>query len=215
MSDCTNKDMGQLLHDFELGMLPEEEKQQFVEHLYECDCCLGHAREFIDVSRIIKHDPDAKLVFEDIAGEQDTEASGGRQKKWPPFSKLLIAAVLVCVVGAPVYWFGMQDGAVQQLDLYPMRGEQDNVVYLEQGGTVNISFVCVNRKRGDVCQVIISSLDHDTVFVDQSFTDFNDRGKGEIAVDVDAFRLGHYLLSIVNPSREPPADRQEYFIRAE
>ena len=78
MSSCTNKELGQLLHDYELGMLTEEDRHRFAMHLYECGHCLDLAREFMYVSRIIKHDPDARAIVRGLADDV------GRVKARPP-----------------------------------------------------------------------------------------------------------------------------------
>lgn len=198
MSDCTNQEMGRLLHDYELNMLSAEDKHQFELHLYECDHCLALVREFTSVSRIMKTDPDAKAIIEGVADESSDVSHGRTRKESSPFTKLLIAAVIVAVLGIPVYLFWLQPdktAVVQTLELLPTRAGGSDVIYLEKGGGVEINFFVSESFMGEA-DLIISSIAGDTVINTPGFSDFNDRGLGSITLPVSVFLSGHYMLTI-------------------
>jgi hypothetical protein len=214
MSDCTNIDMGRLLHDYELDMLPADDKRKFELHLYECDHCLSLARESMDVSRIIRHDREAKAIIHDIAGEQDDAAIPRTGRKSSPFTRYLIAAVIVLAIGVPAYWYSQQTDApliMQSLELLSSRAGGNDIIYLEKGGDVEISFYIAENFQGEA-DLTISSIDGDTVLYTPGFEDFNEKGLGSITMPVSMFSDGHYMLTI-KPDSEAGLEERVYMFR--
>jgi tetratricopeptide (TPR) repeat protein len=94
MSDCIDKNIGRMLHDFELGLLSKEDRYRFEMHLYDCDYCLDQVREFMDVSRILSEDPDALELIEKVAAESVKKD----KKLFTPFLKILAAAAVLLLI---------------------------------------------------------------------------------------------------------------------
>jgi hypothetical protein len=198
-------DMGRLLHDYELDMLSTEE--------YECDHCLSLVREFMSVSRIIRHDQDARAIVQDIVGEQDDGTSRPTQTWASPYIKLLIAAV-ICAIALPVHRYWLQSdktSVVQTLELLPSRAGGNDIIYLEKGGDVEISFFVAEQFQGEA-DLIISSIAGDTVLHTPGFSDFNDQGLGSITLSVSKFSDAHYMLTII-PVPETGLEERIYMFR--
>jgi hypothetical protein len=207
-------DMGRLLHDYELDMLSTEDKQQFELHLYECDHCLSLVREFMSVSRIIRHDQDARAIVQDIVGEQEDRTSRPTQTWASPYIKLLIAAVICVAIALPVHRYWLQSdktSVVQTLELLPSRAGGNDIIYLEKGGDVEISFFVAEQFQGEA-DLIISSIAGDTVLHTPGFSDFNDQGLGSITLSVSKFSDGHYMLTII-PVPETGLEERIYMFR--
>lgn len=214
MSGCTNPQLGRLLHDFELELLSPEDRHRFELHLYDCAHCLHQAREFMSVSRILKYDPDAHAIVKDLAGESDDVKQGRSRKQFSPFTKLLIAAVIVVVLAIPAYryWLQPDQTAVRQtLELLPARAGGSDVIYLEKGGDVEISFYVAEYFQGRV-DLIISSIAGDTLINTPGFSDFNDNGLGSITLPISMFSDSHYLLNI-KPDPETGVEGRIYMFR--
>jgi hypothetical protein len=207
-------DMGRLLHDYELDMLSTEDKQQFELHLYECDHCLSLVREFMSVSRIIRHDQDARAIVQDIVGEQEDRTSRPTQTWASPYIKLLIAAVICVAIALPVHRYWLQSdktSVVQTLELLPSRAGGNDIIYLEKGGDVEISFFVAEQFQGEA-DLIISSIAGDTVLHTPGFSDFNDQGLGSITLSVSKFSDAHYMLTII-PVPETGLEERIYMFR--
>jgi hypothetical protein len=195
MSGCIDQKLGQLLHDFELGLLSEEDNRRFELHLYDCDHCLDQVREFMDVSKILAKDPDARTLIEKVAAETGQK---NHTKKFSPFLRLLVAATLIAMVIIPVYHYGIRQespGITQTLELLPARTGGSDIIYLERGGNVGISFYVNQSFHGNV-DLLIAGIAGDTVFSEQDFADINDDGLGEIVLPISSFNEGHYMLII-------------------
>jgi len=211
MKECSNKGLGQLLHDYELGLLSEEDNHRFEMHLYECDFCLAQAKEFIDVSKILAKDPEAKALINKIA--EEPEGKEGK-KRTSPLLKLLIAAILVVVIAIPVYKYGINEkgpAVVQTLDFLPSRAGGSDILYLEKGGDAAINFFISEYFHGSV-ELVISKVGGDTILSLPDFDKINDHGMGTITLPVDDFSAGHYMLQ-VSPSDNSASPDRLYMFR--
>ncbi|UCC81061.1 MAG: zf-HC2 domain-containing protein [Candidatus Zixiibacteriota bacterium] len=214
MTGCTNKEMERLLHDYELDMLSADDKQQFELHLYECDHCLSLVHEFMDVSCVIRHDQDVQTIIKDISGERENSEPERVGKKPSPFTRYLIAAIIVLVIGIPAYWYWSQSQRMeilQTLELLSSRAGGNDIIYLENGGDVKISFYISENFQGEA-ELIISSIAGDTVLHTPGFKDFNDKGVGSIRLPVSKFTDGHYMLTI-KPDPEIGLEERIYMFR--
>ncbi|MBU0982371.1 MAG: zf-HC2 domain-containing protein, partial [candidate division Zixibacteria bacterium] len=69
MSDCTDKRYEQLLHAFELGMLNDDDRLAFQEHLLNCPHCFEQARAMEDVADLMRNDDDIRQIPHDAASD--------------------------------------------------------------------------------------------------------------------------------------------------
>lgn len=211
MNGCIDPKTGQLLHDYELRLLSEEDKHQFEMHLYGCDYCLAQVQDFVDASKILAGDPDAQALIEKIARESEAKKE---KKKSSPLIKLLIAAILVVVIAVPVYRYSIykkRSDVVQTLELLPTRTGGNDILYLEKGGDATISFYVAEGFEGSV-HLVISKVDGGTVVSQKDFTNINDRGMGSITLPISDFSEGHYMLQ-VSPTDSIAVPERLYMFR--
>lgn len=211
MSGCNNKELGQLLHDYELGLLSDQDTHRFEMHLYDCDYCLAQVREFTDISRILVKDPDVRALVEKVAGESGIERD---KKKHSPFLKLVIAAILVVIIAIPIYRFGIYEespGITQILELLPTRTGGSDVISIDDGGSVEIRFFMAEKFTGEV-DLLIINISGDTVVNEVGFSEFNDRGLGVIVLPVQEFTKGHYQL-VATPCSDTSVQKRTYMFR--
>jgi len=197
VSQCTNTELGKLLHNYELDLLSEEDRRRFEMHLYDCRHCLTQVQEFMDVARMIEHDSDARAIVSDIAGEADVGKSRSR-KKSTTIIRFLIAAVIVVALAVPAYRYWLQPertSVVQTLEFRPARTGGSDVVYLDKGGELEINFFVAEGYQGEV-DLTITSVADVTVIDEPGFADINGQGLGSITLPVSTFTVGHYMLTI-------------------
>ncbi len=212
MSDCIDKKLGRLLHDYELGLLSDEDSRRFEMHLYECDYCLEQVREFMDVSKFIAADRDSKAIIEEAASET---GPGENKKKSAPFIRLLIAAAIALVIIIPVYKFVLYDKPVsitQTLELLPTRTGGNDVIYLEKGGNVDIGFY-VNPWFKGQADILISDVAGDTTFYKHDFDNINDEGFGRLILPISSFSQGHYIFILRPTNDSTPVREVQYMFR--
>jgi len=56
MSDCARRDLAELLHAYELGLLPEDKRTEVELHLLDCEQCFHAAQRSLEASRLLKFD---------------------------------------------------------------------------------------------------------------------------------------------------------------
>jgi len=215
MSSCVDKSLGKLLHNYELGLLSEEDKKQLELHLFECDYCRGLAGEFLDLSRMLRYDPDAQAILEEISVETDTGKENG-PKKLPLISRLLLAAAAVLMLAIPVYKYVLQNGSPsisQTVILFPTRSSANAIIDIDKGGTVEFKFHVSEGFDASVNLTLVR-VGGDTVETQADYSDFDENGTGSLTLPVSTFSEGHYSLIIEPTVDSIGAERLQYLFRA-
>ena len=194
MSQCTNTKIGQMLHNYELGLLSDEDKKRFELHLYECDHCAGQVREFNDVTRYLLADEAFKGITSKIAREGEADS---KPRKFTTVFRYLVAATLVLAVAFTVYKIGIYKETprvTQTIELNPARMATDNTIYLADGGDVEIKFFVADGFEGTLDLTIVS-LTGDTILSRKDFSGYAATGIGKVQLRVSRFVAGYYILT--------------------
>ena len=206
MNECENKTIGRMLHDYELDHLKDEDRSLFELHILECDYCASKVRELAEAARLIRHDTDIKNVVATMAES--------KKRTTTLFSRVLLAAILVIVVGLPVYKFMLLDRTEpigQTIHLRPNRSG-GNVVDRERGGSVEIKFYANEVLRRNAT-ILITTMQSDTILMRDNFSDFSDDGLGTIVVSLSDLLDEQYILTITSPDQFDAALENQYTFR--
>ncbi|UCC45741.1 MAG: zf-HC2 domain-containing protein [Candidatus Zixiibacteriota bacterium] len=223
MSECNDLQYKDMLHAFELGLLTEEDRQQFEMHLLECEYCFSQVEDFLPASKMMRHDPDVRpgddemrdLLAADASREEDVTSVSG--KTWSRYSRFLALAAMLIVVGVPSYWLLFRETAapptVQVISLTPVRGGTPAVLYLEDGGIAEIRFTVEGVEMGADIKVRIIVRSGDVVY-EADYDEVADvSGNGVISLPMTDFEPGFYKLIFLQPSDTTLAPLREYNFR--
>jgi tetratricopeptide (TPR) repeat protein len=107
MSGCSDKRFEKMLYAYELGLLSQEECDEFEIHLYECEHCFERARKFSQAAEQLRHNPliresvrglaKERLTGETIISERGTEKAG-RWRFWQTLVPVGAAAVIALML---------------------------------------------------------------------------------------------------------------------
>lgn len=108
MAGCIDKKYEQMIHAYELGTLPDEDRQAFELHLLECQSCFEAVQKFEDTSRLLRGDSDVRSAVREVLDEEERE-SGNEEKvtpissirrkpRWVTITAFAAAAVLLLVL---------------------------------------------------------------------------------------------------------------------
>jgi len=105
-NECTNRNIGDKLFAYEMGMLSEEESREFEEHLIDCPHCCKLVEEFMETSRLLRTDDDVKAAGRRLSlpDSSTADTSAPIRKKRSritaiiPAAAVVIAAVLLLVL---------------------------------------------------------------------------------------------------------------------
>lgn len=222
MAECTDKRYGDLLHAYELNLLPDEERQRFEVHLLECHSCFERVKDMESVSQLLNQDQDVRRVVKVLAANAGTEpesaerkdddkAGSGKHAGKGNFKRYLLAAALTICIALPGYYYlsrtGPEQEVTQEMILLPMRGTTSRELSLQMGGQAEIRFVLEHAVQDHPYVVTIASSDlvSDTVYANREFDGFNENGMGTIRLPITQFESGFYKLTISDPtvSAEP------------
>ncbi|MEE9442494.1 MAG: tetratricopeptide repeat protein [candidate division Zixibacteria bacterium] len=103
MSECTDKRFEQMLHAYELGLLNDNQRQEFEIHLLGCSHCWTLARQLKDAAPIINRDTDIQILMDRIVDESPEEAAVAAEKQFRGFlarrlRPILIPAVMIAII---------------------------------------------------------------------------------------------------------------------
>jgi tetratricopeptide (TPR) repeat protein len=102
MAECTRKDLAELLHAYELGLLSGDKRAEIELHLLECDACLLQAQRTAESSRLLKFDPETRRQVSDL----DIQAGPARRtilyqqflRRWAAPSLITVALLLFLIL---------------------------------------------------------------------------------------------------------------------
>lgn len=219
MSRCIDSDLGNLLHDFELGLLDDVDRPRFELHLYDCEYCCEELQRFESSARLISHDSDlASLISRLSETEPESEKTAPTVHKIAPW-KYLVAAALIAAVALPAYWLWperQETANIQRLEFMPLRSGGSDVVSAQQGGELVIEFYITNNTGDRVAataDLLITSINGDTILAERDFSEIDDNGMGTLTLPVADFTPDHYILSIVPQTDSAAGGAIQYFFR--
>ncbi len=126
---CTDKKIGMLIGSYELGILTDEEKEQFENHLLECEYCFQNLYQAAPITKLVREEKLAPSI--DVESEKDKEKAPGRffSRKWA----FTAASVLTVMIIAFIFvWLKRPEEQTERL-----RGHDDiSILVLSPVGEV-------------------------------------------------------------------------------
>ena len=105
MSHCIDKRFENMLHAYEMDMLPDGDRLAFQEHLLSCRHCFERAQKLQEVAEALRCDPEARKVPRGVIDEHagPEKISCSRRRLWPTLlpTSLVAAAVIALLVLKP------------------------------------------------------------------------------------------------------------------
>jgi tetratricopeptide (TPR) repeat protein len=105
MNKCIDSKYERLLYAYELGLLSEDELQEFEIHLLDCEHCFNKVAEFKEAATLIRHDPLVNETIAQLADDSQTRVSrdieqkkAGRSFFSPAFKRIAIASAILLIV---------------------------------------------------------------------------------------------------------------------
>jgi len=217
MNQCTNRDIGELLHAYELGILDDQDQRKFETHLMTCNHCFEEANELMPAVMLLNRASEVRDVArEAVKLVREDENSRKSIFDWlfsMPLVRYAAAAAILIAVAVPVMRYSLLPSSPdQEIFLSPVRSSDNVIVNLETGGEVAFNFVMTGTSEKSECEVSIYSRNGDTVFSDDSFVGFDEEGQAAVQLDASVFTTGIYVLSISGCSTSKDSVRQYYFM---
>ena len=214
MPECIDKEIGSMLHAYELRALTDEESERFEIHLMKCEHCFTKVKAF-EKYAVSMHSSDAvKALTERTAAEARPDTDSGRgfwARLWPDVHMLLrpgLIYLIVLLMMVPAF-YGVryltggtgEVRPVQKIVLNDLR-ESGNIFRISTGLDGLINVVLTRESFAESYRVVITSDDGREVARYDDFREFSDLGAAEILIPVSKMRKGIYRLTIYEPSAD-------------
>ncbi len=227
MSECRDRDLGALLHAYELKALPEEESRRFELHLMECDHCFEEFRGFERKASLLYGDEKIRTAVRRQARRNrgDAASSPGSvlRRLWPEgplFLKPGILYLMILLLLVPASTGLRREGkdgitTVQTVTLSPTRSGTAPTFQKSGASSGLLEFVFREAVPGEAYSVIIEDEDGGEVYRNEGFSNFDEYETGRLSLPLLGMETGGYRLVVTDPRRDSPAGRQEYRFRIE
>ena len=226
MKDCTDKNLGNLLHAYEIGILSEQECEQFETHLLGCEHCHRMLESFEERASLLATSEKVKeVVGESVRRKVTAEPFITRLRNliWPKAPLMLrpaVAYLLVLLMIIPAYQGLMifsdeQIRPVQTVRLLPGRSTEENALKVSSGNDGLLSFVFRGAIAGESYRVIIFAEDGEVIYRDDAFSTFDEYETGRLLLPLVRLAPGVYRLVITDPRADAPIGTREYVFRIE
>lgn len=223
MSECTNRQLGLLLHAYEVNALSDADAERFELHLFECEHCLEKLKAFNASVTLLRNDGDVESVFVDIAQSESLSLVARlRRRLWPQgplVAKPALLHLVILLLLIPTFlWLspGEQAGfreVSQTLELTTTRlgmASEDLSFSRSAGDDALLIFSYAGAQPGKDYRVVIEREDGTTAYHNDHFTRFDTFGSGKLQLNLEVLDTGPYRLTISDP-HDAAAPSQEYF----
>ncbi|UCC45106.1 MAG: zf-HC2 domain-containing protein, partial [Candidatus Zixiibacteriota bacterium] len=104
MRRCTDKQYGDMLYAYELGMLDDEEQRAFEQHLIECEFCSLRAEQNLEAAELVRHDPEIHDFTTSLVKDEATGTAPLRKPIWNRWRYSMPVAAAILLVLLLVDW---------------------------------------------------------------------------------------------------------------
>lgn len=199
MSECKDKELGKLIHAYELNNLADKDIERFETHMLKCEYCFERVKEFAAYAREIR---ESRNIKEKVNRLSASAREKGRRYLFPGrllsfrpiFLYLLIVAIII--PGFFALKGVITNGEAQVIRLMPTRMSYDNIFRISAGVDGIIYFGLEDIDPEKDYQIVITAEDGSEVMRYDKFRDFDVRGAGKLTFPLEKMQKGRYSLII-------------------
>ena len=222
MTKCTEQELGDLLHAYEIGALSDADTERFEIHLMQCEYCFRQVKDFQREAALLFGDDEVREAVRGIDRadwKQNSPTSKLKRYLWPdsPFIfKPAVAYFLVLLLIGPVYLGLRQSGPdhiaeFATVELTGVRSTEDQVLRISGEPWAKVRFWIGNPDSISVYSLtVVCSETEDTVLKVDEFRGFDEYGLGEVLLHVRRLSPGRYTLAINSSSDGAAAETIVY-----
>ncbi|MDH3889455.1 MAG: hypothetical protein OEV49_00080 [candidate division Zixibacteria bacterium] len=210
MNGCIDKEVGKLLHDYEMNWLTEENQERFELHLMDCDFCTQEVTQLESTARLLTDDDTVKAAVRRSVSEKERETTLRQrlvQLLWPKTNLLMRPALvyLLVVLLLPLAYHGIlrdrpvrpQIAPVHNVQLVSTRGAT-TTIRPQPGMDMVLTFGFDGAVPGDRYEVRVQSEQLGLVYENTRLS-FDERQTAHLRLPNSLLNAGEYTVTIRNP----------------
>ena len=217
--ECIDPKIGLFLHAYELETLGASDTDIFETQLLSCDFCFEEIQTFKTQAKILRADPEIK---ETVEKEMATKGKSKiRQYLWPDYPLIFRPAaifILVLILIYPAYLGLLPNNAdivrpVEIIALTATRSAESIFFSLSSGKDLVLTFSREDISNPAPVVVTIADFNGIEKYKNESFSDFDSRGIGQLLIPREQLSEGIYRITIDIPKTSLPAESIKYYIK--
>ncbi len=95
---CTDQDLGKLLGSYELGLLSDEERRQFENHLLECETCFQSLYQGAPITNLIREEKLAPSQSVELQNEKEKAPIRFFSRKWAFAAASVLTVMIIAFI---------------------------------------------------------------------------------------------------------------------
>lgn len=203
MSSCSDHNVGQMLHAYELGMLEQDEERQFEIHMIECNHCRAELARSSDLATLIRSEPNTCETTDQLRDYKVDDSRSWFSRNYVPVSAMLAVLCLILIYPAFHWVTNSGDGSRhvvpidRVLTLLQSRSESDNSSFKPTERIVLVvgwAGVAVGKDYN----LTITRADTGDIVYYSPTTRFNESGLAELLIEPNTLPTGNYVVRISN-----------------
>jgi hypothetical protein len=227
MPECTNQDVGKLLHGYEIGILSDENRTKFEQHLLECEHCYEELARLEREAELLVSGSLVKRAVNEVLSES-TEAGSVVRRVWshlwpkkPFVFRPALAYLLVLLLIIPAYhgFRSKEEPRFQEvrqtIRLSTARMDLAPIFRKSMTDAALLTFHYEGAKPGDAYRVTIESEDGTIAYNNSEFNTLDRNEIGRLHLDLPGLKSGVYRLTVSDPAHDSALPSQEYYFRVE
>jgi hypothetical protein len=221
MSECIDREIGDLLLGYELGMLSKEEAERFEDHLLACQHCYDELRGFEREAALLAGNSEIRTdfvrSFRKEAGPRSL-LSSLRTYLWPrmplPF-RPAIAYALILLMAIPAYHgLRMADRtrvfSAPTVVLTAVRSNDNAVLRADDQPYGLVEVILEDAVSDKSYEVVVEFVESGEIILTGNLDHFDHNGVDRLWLPLEALRSGLYRLTVIDTEATPSRNRWEY-----
>ena len=213
--NCTDPSLGKLLHEYEMGLLGEDEKQAFEQHLIACESCFDDAEAMRQPMGLFRSNASLRQSLQPSETEARMEDSFFKRLGlylWPSgsfWSKPAVSMALLCLVVALSAGELLRTPSPKEARAAVMLGLSDtraagiNEITLSRSEDLVLSFSFLSGSPDSRYEVAVVNSNGDVIYTTSDFR-FDRQLIGRLVLDSRRLESGRYTLTINDPNDSSP-----------
>lgn len=212
MSDkCNHPEIGKYLHAFELGILPEEKRTAFEEHLLNCSYCFNEVEAMHRPLEIMESSIDLYQIATSAKINQVRKNTLIQNlSDWIKFGwgKPAILVIVILLSAYPAY-LGLSGKkqsnhitTIQSLSLFTHRGNNDAPFEFNNNQDLVLSIICPDIDRSKQYKITITTGDRLELITIPNFDGFDQYNTGHIKIPKELLTTSDYSVEVISPETD-------------
>lgn len=208
MPQCTEPNLGVLIHAYELRCIADDDLERFELHLLKCDHCFREVTALQQQTYAMRRHP----AIIELAGQVSDPQRPAWWRRvwrmlWPDTLLILRPGVAVALILLLIYpaWLGLRPSSspsVSKLDSVWLLPTRSTAIKIKIDRDIVLSFVVEDAEPGKNYILEMTDNSGALLYRDPAFDGFDDYQTGHLLIKANSFKPGRIQFLIKDPIQD-------------